>query len=121
MGDRCGPTFGREKAINLKLAKLLLMPGLVGLAIIDAFAAQVPIVTTNVPYHSPEIDYLIDGVNGEMTADNKEDYADRIVSLLRDENRLSDLRSGCREAARKYAMDAMVTKFAAGVLGALST
>ncbi len=117
----CGPTFGREKVVNLKLAKLLLMPGLVGLAIIDAFTAQVPIVTTNVPYHSPEIDYLIDGVNGEMTADNNEDYAARIVLLLRDENRLSDLRRGCREAARKYTMDAMVNNFAAGIIGAVNS
>jgi glycosyltransferase involved in cell wall biosynthesis len=117
----CGPTFGREKAIALKLAKLFLMPGLLGLAIIDTFAAEVPVVTTAVPYHSPEIEYLIDGVNGEIvpSADSVADYADRIVALLRDEGRRAILRSGCRAAARKYTMRAMVDRFADGVLGAL--
>jgi glycosyltransferase involved in cell wall biosynthesis len=119
----CGPTFGRAKAVNLKLAKLFLMPGLVGLAIIDTFAAQVPLVTTCVPYHSPEIDYLISGVNGEMvpSVDNVDDYADTIVSLLFNEDRLATLRSGCRDAATKYSMGSMVDRFADGILGALAS
>ena len=117
----CGPVFGREKAIYMKLAKLLLMPGLVGLAIIDAFAAEIPIVTTNVPYHSPEIEYLNSGKNGEMIfgAGDVEQYADRIVSLLRDESYLGHLRAGCRQAAETYTMEAMVNRFADGVMAAL--
>lgn len=117
----CGPTFGRDKAIALKLAKLFLMPGLLGLAIIDTFAAEVPVVTTAVPYHSPEIEYLIGGVNGEIvpSADNVGDYADRIVALLRSESRRAILRNGCREAAKRYTMGSMVDRFAGGVLGAL--
>lgn len=116
-----GPTFGRDKATCLKLAKLLLMPGLVGLAIIDAFAAQMPIVTTDVPYHSPEIDYLVSGTNGEIVspADSIETYAERVAALLADKARLEKLRQGCRESAEKYSMQSMISNFASGVVAAL--
>jgi glycosyltransferase involved in cell wall biosynthesis len=119
----CGPTFGREKALTLSLAKLLLMPGLVGLAIIDAFTAEVPIVTTDVPYHSPEIDYLINGVNGKMipTTDSVSDYVAAVVSLLSNHGRLAALREGCRASAGEYTMNSMVTRFTDGVLNALSS
>ena len=118
----CGPTFGREKALNLKLAKLLLMPGLVGLAIVDAFVSEVPIVTTGVSYHSPEIDYLRDGVNGVIISepDNVTRYSNEIIALLNDERRLSDLRCGCREAAKVYTIDSMVSRFADGIHRALA-
>jgi glycosyltransferase involved in cell wall biosynthesis len=117
----CGPAFGREKALNLKLAKLFLMPGVVGLAIIDAFTSQVPMVTTSVPGHGPEIEYLINGVNGEMvpSTDSASDYADRVVALLLDEDRLSILRNGCKDASKTYTMSSMVARFSDGVLGAL--
>ena len=59
-----GSQFGREKAVYMKLGKLILMPGLVGLAIIDSFVAGLPIVTTDLSYHSPEIEYLQSGSNG---------------------------------------------------------
>ena len=41
-------------------ADLCLNPGLVGLAVLDAFALSLPMVTCDVPYHSPEIEYLVD-------------------------------------------------------------
>jgi hypothetical protein len=40
------------------LSKLVLMPGLVGLAVLDASALEVPLVTTAVPYHTPELTTL---------------------------------------------------------------
>jgi L-malate glycosyltransferase len=39
----------------------MLMPGLVGLAVLDAFADGIPRVTTVIEYHSPEIEYLVPG------------------------------------------------------------
>lgn len=118
----CGPTFARDKAAKLKLAKLFLMPGLVGLAVIDCFAAEVPIVTTNYPYHSPEIEYLVNGVNGVML-DNPDDvdaYVAAVVEILKNRNLLESLRAGCREAAKKYSLRAMVDNFAGGVMRALN-
>ena len=48
-----GPKFGRELVPYFMASKLLLMPGLVGLVVLDSFACEVPLVTTNVAYHSP--------------------------------------------------------------------
>lgn len=116
-----GAAFGREKAALLKLSKLLLLPGAVGLVIIDAFLAQVPLVTTEGAGHGPEIDYLVDDVNGVMVrqANDVGLYVSRVVSLLRNDQGLSRLREGCRVAAKTYTMDAMVERFAQGVLAAL--
>ncbi|RMD61178.1 glycosyltransferase, partial [Candidatus Parcubacteria bacterium] len=61
-----GPKFGKERLVFFKLADVLLMPGLVGLVILDSFATQTPMITTNFPYHSPEIEYLQSGDNGLM-------------------------------------------------------
>jgi glycosyltransferase involved in cell wall biosynthesis len=40
-----GPKFGREKAALFKLSDLFLLPGRVGLVILDAFAAGLPLMT----------------------------------------------------------------------------
>ena len=62
-----GSKFGPERGPYFAISRVMLMPGLVGLAIIDSFAAGTPIFTTDAPVHSPEIAYLENGVNGIMT------------------------------------------------------
>jgi glycosyltransferase involved in cell wall biosynthesis len=53
-----GPKTDEEKVPYWALSKTLLMPGLVGLVVLDSFALGVPIITTDFPEHSPEISYL---------------------------------------------------------------
>jgi len=53
-----GPAFGRERAKYFKMSTVFLNPGLVGLGVLDAFCAGLPILTTRYPYHSPEIEYV---------------------------------------------------------------
>ncbi|MBB4304788.1 glycosyltransferase involved in cell wall biosynthesis [Rhodobium orientis] len=117
-----GPRFGREKATLLKMAKAFVMPGLVGLAIIDSFAAGCPMVTTNVPYHSPEIEYLSDGENGLITSDpeNVADYADAVAALLTDDALQARLADGARASVEDYTIERMARNFAEGVLAAIS-
>ncbi len=117
-----GACFGREKALRLKSAELILMPGLVGLAIVDSFVAKVPIVTTDVVFHSPEIEYLRSGHNGVMVspADDVSTYAAAVVGLLTDDEARERLREGCAEAAGMYSMENMVDRFAQGVHKALA-
>jgi L-malate glycosyltransferase len=67
-----GPKFDEDRVIYFKISKVQLMPGLVGLGILDSFALQTPIVTTNFPFHSPEFSYLVNGENGIITADSFE-------------------------------------------------
>ncbi len=118
----CGATFGHEKAVLLKFSKLLLIPGAVGLVIIDAFLARVPIVTTDDSSHGPEIDYLIDGVNGEMVSppDDANKYAAAVAEILNDDARLDCLRQCCGATAPDLTLDKMIQRYADGVLAALN-
>lgn len=117
-----GPKFGADRVPYFLASKVLLLPGLVGLAITDAFALQVPLVTVDVPYHSPEIEYLRNGENGVIlpTDASPARYASAIASILTDDLTLEVLRTGCRSAASTYTLEAMVERFAEGVLLALA-
>jgi glycosyltransferase involved in cell wall biosynthesis len=112
-----GPKFDREKVSYYAISKLFLMPGLVGLGILDAFALETPLVTTQVPLHSPEIDYLKHGVNGFMVdqSDNLQAYADAVVYLLRNETERQRLIQGCQISREIYTLENMVNRFAQGV------
>ena len=116
-----GRVEGSERAVALRAADVALMPGLVGLGILDSFAAQVPIVTTDVPYHSPEIEYLRSDENGICVKDALDlgTYASAALSVLTDHARRMRLRAGCRAAALRYTNEEMVSRFSRGVIGAL--
>ncbi len=108
-----------NKAEYLKMASVLLNPGLVGLGILDAFAAGIPIVTTDCGLHSPEIDYLRHGDNGFMTANTLEDYVETVVRILTDSQLASHLHDGCIASANHYTIENMAENFRTGILKAL--
>ena len=110
-----GPKFGTEKAALFKMSDLFLMPGLVGLAILDAFAAGLPVVTTDIPIHSPEIEYLENGINGVMTPHTTECYARAVVELLSSPAMRQRISQGAAASAAKYSIDAMVENFRGGI------
>jgi glycosyltransferase involved in cell wall biosynthesis len=120
--DYRGATFDEEKAGVLASSSLLLMPGLVGLAIVDAFAFACPMVTTDQPFHSPEVEYLRDGDNGVMLPESTtpEQYAESVAALLRDTELMDRLREGCARSAAELSMGTMVERFADGVREALA-
>ena len=117
-----GPTFGRDKVVMLSLGRAMLMPGLVGLAILDAFTLGVPLITTDVDFHSPEIDYLDDGHNGVLvpSAQDADAYAAAVIRVLTDDALHDRLVEGCRAAAQRYTLEAMVERFANGIERALA-
>lgn len=114
-----GPKFGVEKARYFKASALFLMPGLVGLGILDSFAMQTPMVTTNYPYHSPEIEYLEDGINGLMTENTVESYAKAVVSILKDSARREKLVEGCQKSSDTYTIEKMAENFSEGIIRCL--
>lgn len=118
-----GPKFGTEKSLLASLARVQLMPGLVGLGILDSFAYETPMVTTNVPFHSPEIDYLENGRNGVMIADPDDlaSYAAAVVRVLTDDAHRDALRAGAADTLATYTVENMVARFADGVVQALAT
>jgi glycosyltransferase involved in cell wall biosynthesis len=110
----------QEKARYLRLASIILNPGLVGLGILDGFAAGIPIVTTDCGLHSPEIDYLRNGENGFMTKNTLEDYVETVLEILNDPELASHLRLGCQESAKHYTLQNMANNFRLGILKALN-
>lgn len=114
-----GAKFGRDKAVHMATAQILLNPGLVGLGILDSFVCGVPMLTTDCGIHSPEISYLEDGVNGLMTANDLQIYVDACVRLLQDPVELDRLRAGCAASAREYTVENMAQRFADGIVRSL--
>jgi glycosyltransferase involved in cell wall biosynthesis len=111
-----GPRHGHQKAELLAAADVLLNPGLVGLGILDAFAAGLPIVTTDCQLHSPEIAYLRPDENGLMTAPHATAFAEAVADLLNDRARCARLATGSRRSAEAYGLRSMVERFCEGVL-----
>lgn len=114
-----GRQEGRDKARFLKIASVIMNPGLVGLGILDALVAGVPMVTTDCGLHSPEIDYLRHGENGFMTADSLQDYVQTVERVLHDAALKDHLLEGKIRAAYHYTIENMAAQFRAGILKAL--
>jgi glycosyltransferase involved in cell wall biosynthesis len=115
-----GPSYGQDRAKYFAISDVMLMPGLVGLAIVDAFCASLPLVTTDIPIHSPEIAYLEAGKNGLITVFDVAAFAKETVSLLRDTPRLSQMSETARGSRAELSVESMAHRFAGGIIDCLS-
>ena len=115
-----GPRFGQERTALVSLAKVHLMPGAVGLGILDAFAHGAPLATTDVPNHGPEIAYFEQDRNGVMTAAGDVDaYSEAIIRILRDAAWRKELQHGAASSIKNYSIEEMAQRFARGIRSAL--
>ena len=110
-----GVTKGTKKALYFRMADFMLNPGLVGLHIVDAFCAGLVMTTTTGALHSPEIAYLKPGINGIMTEDNVEIYANAVLSLINDKKTLAEYKANSLASADEYSLENMVDNFMAGI------
>lgn len=115
-----GRADARRKVELASVTRAMLVPGRVGLVSVDAFVLGLPLVTTRWPWHAPEFEYVEHGVNGLVTPDDVEHYADGVADLLGDGARLDRLRAGCRAAAERYSIERMTDNFATGITAALA-
>jgi glycosyltransferase involved in cell wall biosynthesis len=118
-----GPQYGREKTELAMLAKVFLMPGLVGLAVLDSFAYRTPMITTDYRYHSPEIDYLRHGINGWIARPwhDVDAYASAVTMILRNSELRERLSRAAGAASTEYSIEDMASRFTDGVLQALGS
>ena len=114
-----GPKFGKERVKYFKLASIQIMPGAVGLGILDSFALETPIVTTCHPCHGPEIGYLENNINGIITNDDFDEYVDAVIDVLKTKQ-YEQLIIGCRVSAGVYTIEKMVSNFTSGVLSCIN-
>jgi L-malate glycosyltransferase len=115
-----GSRYGREGALCYRIADVFVLAGTAGLAVVDSFAAGLPLLATQLPTHPPEITYVIDGDNGLLAPHEAEAFADRIASVVANPEVMRKLKAGARKSANTYTMEAMVQRFGEGVFGALS-
>jgi L-malate glycosyltransferase len=110
-----GAQYGRKKAAFYRLAKVILMPGPVGLAMIDAIVAGLPLLTTANGRHGPEIDYLSDGFNGYITSMSEDVYAAQAIKLLQSPALLTVLQKNCLSQRNQYGIEQMAANFTLGI------
>ena len=114
-----GPQYGRRKAAFFKLACCQIMPGAVGLAVLDSLAMQTPLLTRELSSHGPEIDYLEHGVNGIMTSPSEQAYSTGVLDFLEDKSLQHKLIQGCSRTRDLYTIENMADRFARGVCAVL--
>jgi L-malate glycosyltransferase len=114
-----GPRFAKEKSEFVAISDAFLMPGRVGLVILDAFAGGLPLLTTRLKIHGPEIEYLEEGINGLMSEPTIPAFADIATSLFSNRDALGRLQAGARESGTKYTIENMVANFSAGIQSCL--
>jgi glycosyltransferase involved in cell wall biosynthesis len=116
-----GPRYDDDRVHYGQLFDVMVMPGLVGLNVVDAFALGVPTATTAVDYHSPEFVYLEDGANGIVipATEEPEGFASAVVELLQDPPRLQRLKQGAWASGDQLGTEQMAERFVDGVISAL--
>ena len=103
-------------AAYFSLADLLVIPGLVGLALVHGFAFGLPLITTDFPGHSPELEYLSEN-NGAMTRIDISQYAEAIGALLSSPQRLEAMKHSAMAQGDDMYLPCSVRRFADGITG----
>jgi glycosyltransferase involved in cell wall biosynthesis len=116
-----GPVVDASRAQYWYAADVALIPGAVGLVIVDSFITGCPLVTTAHASHGPEFTYLKSGYNGIASTGDLHAYVHDVVSLLCHRERLRQLQVGCAESAGRYSLERMIENFVTGTLACLST
>ena len=107
----------RELALASDIA---IIPGRVGLAVLDMASAGLPMVTFAASRHTAEIAYLKDGINSLFLSDDVNTAAKELGTLLADRPALECMRNEALSTASKYTIRRMAANFADGVMASLS-
>ncbi len=110
-----GVLRGVDKAAWFRVANAYLSPGAVGLHVLDAFCAGIPLITTRDARHGPEVAYLKSDHNGFVVGADAQSVADAYLALLGDPSLLNRIRSEAARDAQRYTLENMVSKFVDGI------
>lgn len=115
-----GSVSGQHKATLLACADLMLYPGTVGLGLLDAFAAGLPVVATRWAVgRSPESEYLLAGDNAFISDDDPAAFAAACIEVLHDRALAQRLAGGAARSAQHQGIEPMARRFAIGIQQAL--
>lgn len=107
----------RELALASDIA---IIPGRVGLSVLEMASAGLPMATFAVSLHGPEIAYLKDGINGLFLSADINAAAKELGTLLTDRSALERMRNEVLGTASKYTIRGMAVNFTQGVMASLS-
>ena len=115
-GSQMGESL-RELALASDIA---IIPGRMGLAVLEMASAGLPMATFAISRHCPEIAYLKDGINGILLTSDTDAAAKELEALLTDRSAIERMRSEALSTASKYTIYRMAVNFADGVMASLS-
>lgn len=115
-----GARHGRAKAEALCVADAFCMPFDLGLSILDAFAAGLPVIAAHGAGHNPEIAYLQHEHNGIFAAQTIPAYARAMVDVLSNSANQAMMSRNAVTTAETFSIEAMVRNFSAGIGQVLS-
>jgi glycosyltransferase involved in cell wall biosynthesis len=104
-----------ETAAFFLLADLMVIPGLVGLAIVHGFAFGVPLITTQHNFHSPEIEYLSD-TTGVITKHDINSYAEGIAENIHSSAKLCAMKESSKLRGADLFLNDSVKRYLDGIL-----
>lgn len=104
-----------EVACCLKVAAAVVIPGAVGLAVNHGFAHGRPMITGQNELHGPEIEYIVDGVNGLIVAGGAEEFAAALGNFADSAEQQAQLAAGALKAGDALRIEIMVEQFDNGV------
>jgi glycosyltransferase involved in cell wall biosynthesis len=107
----------RELALASDIA---IIPGRVGLAVLEMASAGLPMATSAVSLHGAEIAYLKHRINGLFLNEDINAAAKELEALLTDRPVLESMRNEALSTASKYTVRNMAVNFADGVMTSLS-
>ena len=110
-----------EKAVVGEAARLMVMPGAVGLHVLDAFAFGSPLVAAAGPSNSHELDYLKHDSNGILLREGatSREFSEALIDLLQDRDRHLAMQEAGRNSSQQYSVESMTERFALGIRDAL--
>lgn len=108
------------KAALGAVSDFMVLPGLTGLAIVDAFALGLPPIAVSPWDHAPEFEYLDDGSDCLVVEPTSAALAEAIGTMIDDPTMRERLAAGCLRKADGFTVEAMVERFSSGVLAALA-
>lgn len=114
-----GSQFGKNKALYFKISDIFLLPGAVGLGILDSFAFETPLVTMDFKFHGPEYEYIDNNYNAIISHGNLADYVKEVENLLNNPAKINELKKTARVMIKKYNVEVMVNNFIEGIEKAL--
>lgn len=86
---------------------------------LDSFAARIPMVITEWPFHGPEAEYLEHERNAIVTKDSVDDFARQMLAALASPSTMERLAANCARDACLFTIENMADRFVEGIRRAL--